>query len=114
MRSASSFSVRRSGLGIGWRRLRQPDRLGQPHQHTQRRSQIVRDRRQQRIAQALGFHLQQRRLRHLDIVHALDGDRHQTGKGLELPARSGPCTRSGSRGAMASTPRVRIGALSGR
>ena len=89
-------------------------RLGQADQRRERRAQVVRQRRQQRIAQPLGFHLHQRLLRDLDVVHALERDRGQRGEGVELPPLLGDSSSAGRPGRITSTPRVRIGARSGR
>ncbi|EWS54666.1 hypothetical protein X551_02511 [Methylibium sp. T29] len=63
--------------------------VGQAVERRQRRAQVVRQRRQQRVAQALRLDLDRRLLRHLDVVHALQGDRGQHRKGLELAALLG-------------------------
>ncbi len=72
------FQLRARQFG---RRERQGFR--QSHQHGQGRAQIVRQRRQQRIAQPLGFHLEQRILRNADVVHTFQGNRNQRGKSVE-------------------------------
>ena len=58
--------------------------LGRAHQRRQRRAQVVRQRREQRVAQALGLHLDGGALRHLDVVHALQRHGRQRRKGLQL------------------------------
>ncbi|SQE13500.1 hypothetical protein BP312_01351 [Bordetella pertussis] len=61
--------------------------LGHAEQAGQRRAQIVRDRRQQGVAQAFGFDTEQRLLGDFHIVQPFDGDGDQGGVGVELAAR---------------------------
>ncbi len=61
------------------------ERFGQADQRGERRTQVVRERGEQRVAEPLGFHLNQRLLGHLDVMHALERDRGERGKRVELP-----------------------------
>ncbi len=72
-------------LRAGQRGLGQRERLGEADQRGERRAQVVRERGEQRIAQPLGLHADQRLLRDLDVVHALERDRGQRGERVELP-----------------------------
>ena len=73
------------GFQLHARQLGRGERQGfrQTDQHGQRCAQIVRQRREQRIAQALGFHLEQRVLRDADVVHPLEGNRNQRSESVE-------------------------------
>ena len=70
-------------------RLARGEHLGHADQRRQRRAQVVRQRGEQRVAQALGLHLHRGALRHLDVVHALQRHRRQRSEGLELLALFG-------------------------
>ncbi len=59
--------------------------FGQADQRGERRPQVVRQRGEQRVAQPLGFHLDQHLLGHLDVMHALEGDRGERRERVELP-----------------------------
>jgi len=76
-------------LLLGRGRLGEPQGIGQADQGRQRGAQIVRDRRQQRIAQPFGLHLQRRILRDLHVVGALECDGDQPGDSVEQPALFG-------------------------
>ena len=65
---------------------RHRQRVGHADQRRQRRAQVVRNRGQQRIAQALRLHLHRRALRHVDVVDALQRDREQRRAGVEQAA----------------------------
>ena len=80
--------------------------VGQAHQRRQRRAQVVRDRRQQRVAQALGLDLHGAALRHVDVMDALQRDRQQRGAGSSSRRWSGPS----SDGRRAPRPARRAGA----
>ena len=62
--------------GAKWRPA-QGQRIGEADERGQRRAQIVRQRRENRTAQTLRHHLDLRALRDIDVMHALDGNRHQ-------------------------------------
>ena len=63
------------------RRMRQP--FGLCHQRGEGGAQVMRERRQQGIAQTLGLHLDQGFLRNLDVVHPFERDRCQRREGVE-------------------------------
>ena len=69
-------------LGCQCRRRHQ-QRIGQSDQNRERCAQIVRNARQQDIAQTLGLHLQGRGLGDLDVMHALERDGDEAREGVE-------------------------------
>ena len=84
-----AWSHRADGvLHIGRQRGLLALRVGHADQAGQRRAQVVRHRGKQRVAQ-LGFHADQRLLRHLDIMQALERDGDQRGVGFDLTPRFG-------------------------
>ena len=84
-RLGADRACHRQRLGQQRRRAAR-QRVGQPVECGQWRAQIVRQRRQQRVAQALGFDLHRGVLRDLDVVHPLQRDRRQHREGLQLLA----------------------------
>ena len=91
MRSAASrIEPRELGLPAVAGRLRHRQRVGHADQRGQRRAQVVRDRGEQRVAQALRLHLHRRALRHVHVVDALQRDRQQRRAGVEQAALLGP------------------------
>ena len=69
--------LRRFQRRPGQRRADQRQRVGEPDQRRQRRPQVVRQGGEDRTAQAFGDHVELRRLRHVDVMQALDGDGKQ-------------------------------------
>ena len=88
------------GLRRGHGRPGARQRLGQAYQRRQRRAQVVRHRRQQRVAQPLALHLHRAGLRHVDVVDAFERDRQQRRAGVEqlhFFGRPDACRRRGGR-----------------
>ncbi len=77
-------------------------------------AQVVGERRQQRVPQPLGFHLDQRVLGDRYKMDAFERDRGQRREGVEQRRCSGIMSRRALLGSTTSTPRTRMGALSGR
>ena len=59
------------------RGLDQKQRIGEPDQRRQRRAQVVRERGQNRTAQPFREHVELRRVRHLDVMQAFNGNGKQ-------------------------------------
>ena len=89
-------------------------RVGHADQAGQRRAQVVRHRGKQRVAQLLGFHADQRLLRHLDIMQALERDGDQRGVGFDLTPRFGIGEQAAARRGQRQDAAGAHGAFSGR
>ncbi|MNV46818.1 hypothetical protein D3C71_1386630 [compost metagenome] len=74
---------------VGQRARPARQRVGHADQAGERCAQVMRHRRQQRVAQPFRFHADQRLLRHLDVVQPFQGNGDKRGVGFDLAARIG-------------------------
>ncbi len=84
-RASSAMACADSELRPGKRRLGHRQRFGQSDQRGERGTKVVRQRGQQRVAQSLGFHVDERLLGDFDVVDALERNRRERREGVELP-----------------------------